>query len=291
MRGDNLIELNKIYFMDNLELMKRMKDESVDLIYCDILYNTGKKFKDYNDNLGTPQEAIEWYRPRIIEMKRILTNNGIICLHMDWRLNHYIKILMDDIFGYKKFINEIIWNYGTPSGGRTSGNKLVNTHDYILVYSKTNNYKFNKLYTPYDQKYINEWFRYEDENGKYRKRWRGKDKNGNPIYEIQYLKDSKGIPLSTVWSDIQQVYASPVAYKNKEKSEITGYYSQKPMKLLERIIKLYSNENDIVADFFCGSGTTLVVAKKLDRQYIGCDINPRAVEITKKRLKEIDIIK
>ena len=107
-RVNNKIKLNEIYCMDNLKLLKQMADESVDLIYCDILYNTGKKFKDYNDNLGTPQQAVEWYRPRLIEMKRVLKNGGNILLQMDYRLVHYLKVEMDNIFGIDNFINEII---------------------------------------------------------------------------------------------------------------------------------------------------------------------------------------
>ena len=110
------MELNKVYNMDNLELLKQLPSESVDLIYCDILYNTGKKFKDYDDRLGTPQEAIEWYRPRLKEMKRVLKNNGNILLQMDYRLVHYLKVEMDNIFGINNFINEIIWYYKSPSG-------------------------------------------------------------------------------------------------------------------------------------------------------------------------------
>ena len=103
------MELNKIYCMDNLELLKQLPDESIDLIYCDILYNTGKKFRDYDDRLGMPQEAMEWYRPRLIEMKRILKNTGSIYLQCDYRLVHYLKVYMDELFGVKNFRNEIIW--------------------------------------------------------------------------------------------------------------------------------------------------------------------------------------
>ena len=98
---DNLrIELNKVYCMDNLELLKQMDSNSVDLIYCDILYNTGKKFKDYNDNLGTPQQAMEWYEPRLIEMKRVLKDTGSIYLQCDCRLVHYLKVFWFLLYPY-----------------------------------------------------------------------------------------------------------------------------------------------------------------------------------------------
>lgn len=97
-----------IYNCDNLALLTQLENESVNLIYCDILYNTGKSFDDYNDNLGSPQEAIEWYRPRFIQMKRVLAKNGSIFIHCNWRLDSYIRILMDEIFGVANFRNRFI---------------------------------------------------------------------------------------------------------------------------------------------------------------------------------------
>ena len=257
------MEFNKVYCMDNLELLKQMEDESISLIYCDILYNTGKKFKDYNDNLGSPQEAMEWYKPRLIEMKRVLKETGSIYLQCDYRLVHYLKVEMDNIFGLDNFINEIIWKYGL--GNANSKNKYLTKHDNILFYSKTNNYIFNNIrgvVTPQMKaKYC-----HEDENGKY---MISKGKK-------YYLKGGKKI------EDVIEI--SNMSATSKER---VGYDTQKPKDLIEIFIKQSSNENDVVADFFCGSGTSLVVAKELGRKYIGCDINPRAVEITKNRIEEI----
>ena len=132
------MELNKIYCMDNLELLKQLPNESISLIYCDILYNTGKKFKDYDDRLGTPQEAMEWYKPRLIEMKRVLKNTGSIYLQCDYRLIHYLKVEMDNIFGIDRFKNEIIWHYKRWTG---KSNKYQSLHDNILFYTKTNTKK------------------------------------------------------------------------------------------------------------------------------------------------------
>ena len=97
--------INKTFQMDNLELLRQLPSNSIDLIYCDILYNTGKKFKDYNDKLGTPQEAMEWYKPRLIEIYRVLKDTGSIYLQMDYRLVHYMKVEMDSIFGLDNFNN------------------------------------------------------------------------------------------------------------------------------------------------------------------------------------------
>ena len=105
-----------IYNCDNIDLLKSLPSESVDLIYSDILYNTGKVFDDYNDNLGSPSEAIEWYKPRIIEMKRILKPNGSIFLHCNWRLDSYMRILMDQIFGVPNFRNRIYRKHSNERG-------------------------------------------------------------------------------------------------------------------------------------------------------------------------------
>ena len=257
------MELNKIYCMDNLELLKQLDDECVDLIYCDILYNTGKKFKDYDDKLGTPQEAIKWYRPRLIEMKRVLKDTGSIYLQCDYRLVHYLKVEMDNIFEISNFRNEIIWKY---TGSLSPKNKFPQKHDNIIVYGKSINTKFNQIYEPYKESTINR-FDKEDEYGKYRI-----TKRNGKEYKT-YLKDGK--PMESVW-DI------PIVRKNSH--EYVGYDTQKPKELLRRIIESSSDVNDVVADFFCGSGTSLLVAKELGRQYIGCDINYKAVEITNKRL-------
>ena len=260
------MELNKVYCMDNLELLKKLPNESIDLIYCDILYNTGKKFKDYDDNLGTPQEAIEWYRPRLIEMKRVLKNTGSILLQMDYRLVHYLKVEMDNIFGMGNFFNEIIWSKGNEQNN--AKNNLAFRWDCILCYRLNKKNTFNMQYVKFNPKNANRYNK-EDENGKYALVL---DKKANKYYKC-YLKDE--IPLNNIWSDIPS-------------SKSRRYDTEKPSLLLERLIKLFSNEGDVVADFFCGSGTTLVVAKELNRQYIGCDINSKAIEITNKRLNEIN---
>ena len=255
------MEFNKVYNMDNLELLKQMEGESVDLIYCDILYNTGKKFKDYDDRLGTPQEAIEWYRPRLAEMKRVLRDGGLILLQMDYRLVHYLKIEMDNILGINNFINEIIWYYKSPSG--TTKNKLANKHDNILLYSKGCNFKIN----------IDE-LREEYSDGT-----KKQAKSKSISFGRETKLNDKGKTPTDVWE---------IPTLNSMAKERVGYDTQKPKDLLFKIIKGFSNQNDIVADFFCGSGTSLVVAKELGRRYIGCDINPRAVEITNQRLNEVN---
>ena len=255
------MEVNKLYCMDNLELLKQLPDESIDLIYCDILYNTGRKFKDYDDNLGTPQEAIEWYKPRLVEMRRVLKNTGNIYLHMDYRLIHYMKVEMDVIFGINNFRNEIIWSYRT---GGVSKRWFQKKHDNILKYSKSEKYTHNPLF---EKSYMeSSGFINANINSESSKKL-GLQRDNIGTYRNVHMRD--------VW-DINIIY-------NNDSQQV-GYISQKPKLLLERIISASSNEGDVVADFFMGSGTTCVVAKELGRNYIGCDINPRAIEITTTRL-------
>ena len=289
------MELNKVYNMDNLELLKQMQDNSVDLIYCDILYNTGKKFKDYDDRLGTPKEAIEWYQPRLVEMKRVLKDTGSIYLQCDYRLVHYLKVEMDELFGIDNFRNHIVWKRESPRGAKATSKQFARNTDDILYYSKSRSYIWNESYKEYNEKFLKRFKK--DENGRLfvdcplgdysEESISNFEKNGY-IYVTKngkkrlkrFLDEQKGEAIDTIWNDIYPV--------NSQAKERVGYDTQKPKVLLERIIKASSNEEDVVADFFCGSGTSLVVAKELNRQYIGCDINPRAVEITNQRLDEIN---
>ena len=248
--------------MDNLDLLKQMEDESVDLIYCDILYGTGKRFGDYQDIKPHRHIVNEFYTPRLQKMHRVLKNTGTIYLQMDWRISHWIRCIMDDIFGYKNLRNEIIWCY---SGGGRPKKDFANKHDNILRYSKTEKYLFNEIRVPYTK---------GGGTDLALKSSKIMNKNmGGKIHKWAPHKDGK-IP--------EDWWVMP--FLNPMSKERVGYDTQKPKELLERIIKASSNEGDIVADFFCGSGTTGVVAKELGRKYILCDIGDRAVEISNKRL-------
>ena len=250
-----------IRLSDNLELMAEMQDNTVDLIYCDILYGTGRKFKDYQD-LKCHREIIEeHYIPRIKEMHRILKDTGSIYLQMDYKISHWIRLMLDDVFGYDNFINEIIWNYKT---GGASKKYFPRKHDNIFLYTKTKKYTFNKLT---DKNYIKHKYGFSNLET-------GEDENG--FYYLTTMQDVWNVPI------IRTV-------KDKVDKERLGYNTQKPKALIERIIKASSNEGDLVADFYLGSGTTAEVCKDLNRKFIGCDINPRAIEITHQRLKDVYI--
>jgi len=240
---------------DNIEMMQGLKSNTVDLIYCDILYATGKKFKDYKD-LKQDRKIVEvFYLPRIKEMHRLLKITGSIYLQMDYRIVHWVRLMLDDVFGYDNFINEIIWCY---TSGNPAFNHWTKKHDNILFYRKGNSHTFN-----IDE--VREVHR-STENLKMKKNANGK---------LSLRKNEKGrSPLD--WWDIPLL--------TNTAKERTGYYSQKPKELITKIIKASSNENDLVADFFMGSGTTAVVCKELNRKFIGCDINPKAIQITNERL-------
>lgn len=125
---------NKLFCMDNLELLKSLPDKSVDLIFCDILYNTGKTFDDYEDKLGNAVEAMRWYEPRLIEMWHVLKDTGAVYLHCNYRLIHYLRVELDKVFGVDSFRNEIIWNQG--SWKNYSNKKLESAHESMLFYAK-----------------------------------------------------------------------------------------------------------------------------------------------------------
>lgn len=282
-KGNNLLALSS--------LLEKYEGQ-VQMIYIDPPFNTGSDSFKYNDKFNR-SSWLTFMKSRLELAYRLLKKDGNIFIHIDNNEYHYLKVLMDEIFGEDNYVQDIIWAYGSASGGRSASAKPVNIHDFILNYAKDySNRKAFKQYTPYSQKYIDDWFKYTDENGrKYQRRQRGRDENGNSIWSIQYLDESKGVPLTTVWTDINQVYANPQAYKeeNKATSEIElefGNSGQKPEKLLERIIKMSTDVNDLVLDFFMGSGTTLATGLKLNRKFIGVEQLESQVEITLKRLQD-----
>ena len=266
-KGNNLLVLSS--------LLKRYEGK-VNMIYIDPPFNTGNDSFNYNDRFNR-STWLTFMKNRLEIAKKFLTNDGNIFIHIDVNQSHYLKVLCDEIFGKYNFVEEIIWAYGSPSGGRASTPKPVNIHDYILHYAKNyQNRKQNRVYTPYSKKYIDEWFKYQDDDGRvYRRRLRGKDENGENLWIKQYLDESKGVPLSTVWTDIKQVYADPRAYADGQEdfTEIVKDFKggQKPEELLKRIMDMATDENDLIMDFHLGTGTTCAVAHKMNRKYIGIE--------------------
>jgi len=199
---------------------------------------------------------------RLIELKRVLKSTGSIYLHCDPSASHYLKIVMDIIFGEENFVNEIIWSY--KSGG-ISQCSFSRKHDTILFYSKTNKYKFNLQKESRDISELKKKYKQEDEKGHY-----GQMKKDGKKY---YFED--GVTMRDVWE---------IPILNQLSKERLGYPTQKPEALLERIIKASSNEGDIVLDPFCGCGTTVAVSERLNRKWIGIDITPLAINVIRKRM-------
>ena len=247
---DNFI--NSIFCCDNLDLLQRIPNNSINLIYCDILYGTGKKFKDYQDLEPNREIIFSHYESRLKEMHRVLAENGVIYLQMDLRIVHWIRCLMDEIFSYDNFRNQIVVKFNIGGRGKR---EFAKKHDYIVVYSKSNDFVFNDLDVRVPYKSVIS------------------KKQDRPNVSAEKLKI--GTIPTNVWDDI------PSGLKVRKH---TDYFSEKHEKILERIIKASSNAGDVVADFYCGGGTTMAVAARLGRKYIGCDINARAVEISLKRL-------
>ena len=285
-------EPNRLVWGDNLHVMRQISTNSVDLIYIDppffsgrqynIIWGDNNELRSFNDIWeGGMDGYLVWLNARLYEMKRVLKPTGSIYVHCDWHASHYIKVEMDKIFGYDNFIDQIAWHYGTPSGGRASGKKPVKSHDVLIAYAMNyGNHTYNRQYTPYSDKYVNDWFRHVDEDGR---KYQTRSRKGQIIR--QYLDESPGVPLSNVWSDIMQLYGSAGWFAKMGTDERIGYPTQKPEALLERIIKASSNEGDVVADFFVGGGTTAAVAQRLGRRFIVCDQSRVAVAVTAERLK------
>ena len=291
---EGVIKENLIIKGNNLLSLYSLREQfqgRVKLIYIDPPFNTGKDSFDYNDRFNH-STWLTFVKNRLEISKNLLSDDGNIFIHIDINENHYLKVLCDEIFGRSNFVEEIVWAYGSPSGGRAGGAKPVNIHDYLLHYAK--NYserKQNKLYTPYSKQYITAWFKYTDKDGRrYQRRMRGRDEKGKVIWEKQYLDESKGLPLTSVWTDIRQVYADPRAYKENQKKHtelIRDFLTQKPEKLIQRIIEMVTDKGDIVLDYTLGSGTTCAVAHKIGRQYIGLEQLNYGVNDAITRLKRV----
>lgn len=270
--------------------------------------------------------------PRLVELKRVLKSTGSIYLHCDPTASHYLKLLMDAVFGPRCFRTEIVWKRSSAHSDAKQGRRQHGRiHDVILFYTKTDDWQWHLVHTPYDQEYIEQFYKYVEEGSGRRYRLDnltgpGGARKGNPRYEVlgvtrywrysekrmqeliregrivqskpgavpaykRYLDEMPGVPLQDVWADLK-----PIGSQAKER---LGYPTQKPEALLERILRTSSKERDLVLDPFCGCGTTVAVAQRLNRRWIGIDITHLAVTLMKYRLehsfgesvwKEFDVI-
>lgn len=277
------MEINKIYNGNCTEELKKIDSGIVDLVYFDPPFFTQKKHKltnkdnsktyEFDDKYSSLDEYLSVIENVLIQTKRILKNTGSVFLHCDKTASHNLRVLLDKVFGSNNFQSEIIWSYKRWSNSKKG---LLNSHQVIFFYSKSKDFKFNNIYTEYSATTNIDQIlqdRQKDENGKSTYK---KDENGN----IVLGKEKKGVPLSDVWD---------IPYLNPKAKERTGYPTQKPVLLLNQILSIVTDENDLVVDPFCGSGTTCVSAKHLKRNFIGIDISKDAVELANKRLEEMII--
>lgn len=280
--------LNKIIFGDNLQVLKTLVEmkhrgelknadgtNGVRLVYIDPPFATKQDFsnkdsKAYSDKLAGG-EFLEWLRKRLILLREVLSADGSIYVHLDWHKAHYIKVLMDEIFGEGNFRNEIVWHYN-KFAGKTTGFPL--NHDTLYLYTKNKNPIFNKIRIPVEQK-RKQTARVWD--SKLKKAVQQRDDDGNLIY---YEQTDKAV--DDTWLDIPLI--NPMA---KERREV-NYPTQKPEKLLERVIKVSSNEGDLVLDCFGGSGTTAAVAEKLGRRWVTVDAGKLSIYTIQKRILGIE---
>ncbi len=318
--------MNQLILGDNLEVLKKIESETVDMIYLDppffsnrnyeVIWGDEGEIRSFQDRwAGGIDHYIAWLKERVEEMYRILKSTGSLFLHCDWHANSYIRVdILDKIFGYNNFRNEIIWKRTTAHND--SGRFGMNA-DSIFYYSKSFKYTFNTVFQEYDEKYLKRFKSgkngrlFIDDNltakslsgGGYEYEYKGvkslwrcpietmvKYDKENKLYFTskggirlkRYLDELKGLPCQTIWTDINPV--------NSQAKEKIGYPTQKPEKLLERIIKSSTNENDLILDPFVGGGTTIAVAEKLQRNWIGIDQSVQAIKVTDLRLqKDLDL--
>jgi len=325
-----VIDTRVIYCGDNLEQLRNLPDACVDLIYIDPPFNSNRNYevfwgetkekRAFEDRHASTQAYIEFMRPRCVELNRVLKKTGTFYYHCDWHASHYVKIMLDQIFGENQFQNEIVWK---RSSAHSDSKRYGANHDTVFFYTSGKLWTWNKMFMPYSEDYLEQNYRYKDADGR---RFRVSDMTANKpggdvSYEWKtpdgrtvkpykgrywayskgnmkqmhdagliyyrttgmpmlkhYLDEMPGVPLQTFWDDIRPVISGS--------EERLGFPTQKPLALLERIVKASSDENDIVLDAFCGCGTALVAAQKLRRQWIGIDVSPTACRVMAKRLKK-----
>ena len=270
--------VNKIHLGDCLDVLRSIEKSSIDLIYLDPPFFTEKKHKlktrdrtkefSFDDIWGSDLAYGEFLFERISLMKEVLKDTGSIFVHCDKSGEQIVRAILDNVFGSENFQSEIIWSYKRWSNSKKG---LLPSHQNIYFYSKTDNFKFNMMFTAYS----------ETTNIDQILQSRTRDEHNKSVYDIlengqfKHGKEKVGVPLSDVWE---------IPYLNPKAKERVGYPTQKPLLLLERIIELVTDKDDLVLDPFCGSGTTCVAAKLANRKYIGIDKSEDAVALSNNRI-------
>ena len=334
-----------IYCGDNLEQLPKLPDACVDLIYIDPPFNSNRNYevfwgetkekRAFEDRHESTKAYINYMRPRCVQLARVLKPSGSFYYHCDWHASHYVKVMLDQIFGENSFQSEVIWK---RTSAHSSARRYGPVHDSIFFYTPSPaDYTWNQQFLPYDPDYLDTFFEQRDSDGR---RWKRMDltgdgvrrgESGKPWHGIdvtakgrhwavpgdafeslnleggtvqerldaldraglihwpkkadgmprlkQYADSMPGVPLQTVWTDIRPIH--------NLSAERLGYPTQKPLPLLERIIRASSNKGDVVLDAFCGCGTALVAAEQLGRRWIGIDISPTACRVMADRLEKV----
>lgn len=310
--------VNRLYWGDNLQVMSHLMKEfrgKIKLIYIDPPFDSKADYrkriklkgrqlegdisvieeKQYTD-IWANDLYLQFMYERLQLMRELLAEEGTIFLHCDWHRSHYLRCILDEVFGSDNFLNEIVWRRQTPSGMKALANKLGQDHDIIYWYSKSSSYTYNPQYLPFTDEYIMKNFTMADERGRYKtceiqepseetlNEWKEAGllyvTSGGKLRLKQYAHEMKGLLIDDIWTDIGAIASNS--------AERLDFPTQKPEALVERIIRMATDSPaDIVADFFCGSGTTLAVAQKLGRRWIGSDINLGAIHTTARRVSQI----
>ncbi|WBU27743.1 site-specific DNA-methyltransferase [Rhodopseudomonas palustris] len=349
--GAQHLVLNRLIYGDNLLAMAALlagEDQAssmrgkIDLIYIDPPFDSKADYRTritlsdgnieqrpaileqfaYSDTwVDGTASYLSMLAPRISLMRELLSEKGSLYLHVGWAISHYVKIILDEVFGRDRFVNQIIWKRQTAHSDTLQGAAHYGRlHDVIFLYTKSDDYIWNTIYSPYDAKYLDTHYksidpstgrRFEPDNltgpggaGKgnpyyeflgVSRYWRYSKEKMQQLYEAgrifqpspgavprykRFLDEMPGVPLQDIWSDINAI--------NSQARESVDYATQKPESLVERIVRVSTNQQSVVADFFMGSGTTAAVAERLGRRWIVSDLGKPACMIARKRLIDLD---
>ncbi len=256
----------KVYIRRNPKIAEAIADAEQELDIDELKSFEEKMYGDVWDK----EKYLNWMYENLVAIKSVMSETASIYVHLDWHIVHYVKVLMDEIFGEDNFQREIIWDIAVLSGFKTIAPNWVRGHDTILYYTTSDEKIFNKLIQPHKQEYLDSFNRI-DENGRYYMVAHGTTRYRDEV-------EKKGKPFGDVWNDIMSFQQQPTS------DEKVDYSTQKPESLLERIIKASSNEGMVVADFFAGSGVTSAVANKLNRKFITSDVGLNSIQTTRDRL-------
>jgi DNA modification methylase len=327
-----LVDTGVVYCGDNLEKLRTLPEGCVDLIYIDPPFNSNRNYETFwgetkekrafDDRHESTQAYIEFMRPRCVELARVLKKGGSFYYHCDWHASHYVKVMLDQILGENRFVNEIVWKRAASHNDAKQGSRHYGrVHDVLLFYADGEDYAWNQQYMPLDQSYIDSHYRQVDPATDRRFQWTdlrapggATPSKGNPHYKVlgvdgywRYSKakmeqliaegrvaipPSGNVPRYKRFLDeskglpVSSVW-DDIPPVNSQAKEAIGYPTQKPLPLLQRIIETSSSRGDVVLDAFCGCGTAIVAAQILHRQWIGIDQSPTACRVMGKRLSDV----